>query len=318
MSDSQEWTVGRLLTWTSDYLKQHGAASPRLDAEVLLAAARGCQRIELYTAFDQLADEATRAVFRDFVRRRAAGEPVAYLVGHREFFSLSFQVTRDVLIPRPETEHLVVECLDLLKQHPARGGLANSSMQPPDGSGGPQPPEADGSNPQPRLADVGTGSGAIAVSIAKHAPQCRITAVDISPPALDVARSNAQQHQVAERIEFLHSDLLADLPPGTQFDIIASNPPYVSQSEWEQLAVEIRNFEPQLALVGGPTGAETIARLIPQAAERLGSGGWLLMEISPMTAAAVRQQLLQDGRFASIQTVKDLAGLARVIKAQRH
>lgn len=316
MSDSQEWTVGRLLTWTTDYLKQHGAASPRLDAEVLLAAARGCQRIELYTAFDQIADEATRAVFRDSVRRRAAGEPVAYLVGHREFFSLSFQVTRDVLIPRPETEHLVVECLDLLKQFPARGSVPSSS-QPPDASSASQPPDASPPRPQLRVADVGTGSGAIAVSIARHAPTCRVTAIDISAAALEIARNNAHQHQVAERIEFVQGDLLADLPPERQFDIIASNPPYVSQAEWDQLPVEIKDYEPRLALVGGPTGCETIARLIPQAAEHLGPGGWLLMEISPMTEAAVRQQLTQDGRFAAIQTVKDLAGLARVIKAQR-
>jgi release factor glutamine methyltransferase len=314
MSDSNEWTVGRLLTWTTDYLKQHGAASPRLDAEVLLAAARGCQRIELYTAFDQIADEATRTMFRDSVRRRAAGEPVAYLVGHREFFSLSFQVTRDVLIPRPETEHLVVECLDLLKRRPSSEEL--SQVADADASGS-QPPDASPPHDQAQVADVGTGSGAIAVSIAKHAPACRVTAIDISPPALDVARSNAQRHQVAERIEFLQSDLLAEIPPGRQFDVIASNPPYVSQPEWEQLPAEIKDFEPPLALVGGPTGSETIARLIPQAAEHLRSGGWLLMEISPMTEAAVRRHLMQDGRFTLIQTVKDLAGLARVIKAQR-
>ena len=294
MSESQDWTVGRLLTWTTDYLKQHGAASPRLDAEVLLASARGCERIQLYTAYDEIADEATRALFRDYVRRRAAGEPVAYLVGHREFFSLSFRVTRDVLIPRPETEHLVVECLDLLKHRPA------------------------GAEPSPAwIADLGTGTGAIAISIAKHAPECRVTASDISPAALEVARSNAQQHQVGQRIDFRLGDLLAEIPADAQFDIIVSNPPYVSQPEWEQLPAEIKDYEPQLALVGGPAGTEIIARLIPQAAEHLRSAGWLLMEISPMTEAAVRQQLALDGRFESVQTVKDLAGLPRVIKARR-
>jgi release factor glutamine methyltransferase len=314
MSDTNDWTVGRLLTWTTDYLKQHGAASPRLDAEVLLAAARSCQRIELYTAFDQIADEATRTVFRDFVRRRAAGEPVAYLVGHREFFSLSFQVTRDVLIPRPETEHLVVECLDLVKLRPTAAEQAEVADA---GTSGLQPPDARAPHRQVHLADVGTGSGAIAVSVAKHAPDCRVTAIDISSSALDVARTNAEQHQVTEHIEFLRSDLLAEIPPDVQFDVIASNPPYVSQPEWEQLSAEVKDFEPKLALVGGPTGSELIGRLIPQAAEHLRGAGWLLMEISPMTEAAVRQQLMQDGRFTSIQTVKDLAGLARVIKAQR-
>ena len=292
MADTNAWTIGRLLIWTTDYLKQQGAASPRLDAEVLLAAARGCQRIALYTAYDQTADDETRSVFRDYVRRRAAGEPVAYLVGHREFFSLSFQVTRDVLIPRPETEHLVVAVLDLLKIRPADEKAA-------------------------RVADVGTGSGAIAVSVAKHATHCRVTAVDVSPAAIQVARGNADRHQVADRIEFVLSDLLAAVTAEEPFDIVVSNPPYVSQSEWDRLPPDVRNYEPRSALVGGATGSETIARLIPQAAEHLRPGGWLLLEISPMIEAAVRQLLDRDGRFRSVQTIKDLAGLARVIKGQR-
>ncbi len=293
MPDTNAWTVGRLLTWTTDYLKQQGSASPRLDAEVLLAAARGCERIALYTAYDQMADERTRSVFREYVRRRAAGEPVAYLVGHREFFSLSFQVTRDVLIPRPETEHLVIEVLDLLKTRPVDQGPA-------------------------RVADVGTGSGAIAVSVAKHAAHCRVTALDISAEALEVARGNAERHRVADRIEFLLSDLLAAIPLAEPLDVIASNPPYVSQSEWGQLPPDVRNYEPQSALVGGETGSETIARLIPQAAERLRPGGWLLLEISPAIEAAVRGLLDQDGHFTALPTVKDLAGLPRVVKARRN
>ena len=293
MSDTNAWTIGRLLTWTTDYLKQQGAASPRLDAEVLLAAARGCERISLYTAYDQIADEDTRSVFREHVRRRAAGEPVAYLVGHREFFSLSFQVTRDVLIPRPETEHLVIEVLDLLKKRPADEAPA-------------------------RVADVGTGSGAIAVSVAKHAANCRVTALDLSAEALEVARGNADRHRVADRIEFVLSDLLTAIPPAEPFDLIASNPPYVSESEWDRLPPDVRNYEPRSALVGGPTGSETIARLIPQAAERLRPGGWLLLEISPMTETAVHRLLGQDGHFTALPTVKDLAGLPRVVKAQRN
>lgn len=292
MSDTNAWTIGRLLTWTTDYLKQQGAASPRLDAEVLLAAARGCERIALYTAYDQVADEATRSAFREYVRRRAAGAPVAYLVGHREFFSLPFQMTRDVLIPRPETEHLVVEVLDLLKIRPGDERAA-------------------------RIADVGTGSGAIAVSVAKHASACRVIAVDNSPQALQVARGNADRHQVSDRIEFVLSDLLAAVPTTEPFDVVASNPPYVSEAEWNQLPREVRDYEPRSALVGGATGSETIARLIPQAAERLRPGGWLLLEISPMIEAAVQQLLDRDGRFQAVQTVKDLAGLPRVIRGKR-
>jgi release factor glutamine methyltransferase len=292
MSQSNAWTVGRLLTWTTDYLKQHGATSPRLDAEVLLAAARGCERIQLYTSFDDDVDEDVRASFRDFVRRRAAGEPVAYLVGHREFFSLSFDVTPDVLIPRPETEHLVVEALDLIRAYPSTHRTLS-------------------------VADVGTGSGAIAVSIAKHTADCHITAVDICEKALAVARGNAQRHEVLDRMEFLASDLLSGLPAEPQFELIVSNPPYVSQSEMETLADDVKRFEPRLALLGGENGTELIARLIPQAAERLRDGGWLLIEFSPMIEDATHRLLANDGRFREIQTIKDLAGLPRVVRSQR-
>src|SRR5438094_4731857 len=158
----ESWTVLRLLTWTTDYLKSHGSDSPRLDAEVLLAHARGCERIMLYAAFDQVIDESTRAKFRELVKRRAEGVPVAYLVGKREFYSLSFRVTPDVLIPRPETEFVVVATLDVLKEIPN----PKSKIQNP-----------------PLIADVGAGSGAIAVAIAKHAPQAQIVAIDISPAA---------------------------------------------------------------------------------------------------------------------------------------
>ncbi|MFZ5829507.1 MAG: N5-glutamine methyltransferase family protein, partial [Planctomycetota bacterium] len=186
MPSTEVWTVGRLLQWTADYLKGHGSDSPRLDAEVLLAHALGWQRIQLYTAFDQAPAEGPRTAFRELVKRRAEGTPVAYLVGHREFFSLRFRVSPAVLIPRPETELVVVTLLDLAKGR--AGGL--------------------------KLADVGTGSGILAVAIAKHLPGCRVTAVDSSPAALDIARANAADHGVAERIEFLESDLLAAVPPG--------------------------------------------------------------------------------------------------------
>ena len=196
---SESWTIGRLLTWTTDYLKQHGSDTPRLDAEVLLAAARGCQRIQLYTAFDEEADEKTRQTFREWVRRRAEGMPVAYLVGHREFYSLRFRVTPDVLIPRPETELLVVRLLDLVKSRPA-------------------------DSPAVTIADVGTGSGIIAICAARHLPDARVTAIDISPGALAVAQGNATDHGMADRIEWIESDLLAGVS-GRQFDFIVSNPP---------------------------------------------------------------------------------------------
>jgi release factor glutamine methyltransferase len=288
----EEWTLGRLLAWTTDYLKQHAAESPRLDAEILLAAARGCQRIELYTSFDELADAATRERFRDLVRRRAEGTPVAYLVGHKEFYSLSFRVTPDVLIPRPETELLVVRLLDLAKQ---RGGDSGPLS----------------------IADVGTGSGIIAICAARSLPNSRVSAMDISPAALEVARENAARHGVAERIEWFPSDLFAAVPADRRFDIVASNPPYVSSAEFAKLPVTVRNFEPRQALEAGPRGTEIIERLVPAAAERLTAGGWLLLEISPMIEQAVRKLLGDEPTLETHATIKDLAGLPRVVQARK-
>lgn len=285
------WTIGRLLTWTTDFLKRHGSESPRLDAEVLLAHSRGCQRIELYTAFTDVADDAVRASFRELVKKRADGTPVAYLVGRREFYSLSFQVSPAVLIPRPETELLVIETLDRIKL------LA-------------------GDEPV-RIGDVGTGSGAIAVSLAKHSTRAQLTAIDLSDDALAVARANAAEHGVADRIEFMRGDLLSGLPAEPTFAFFVSNAPYVSESEWTGLVREVRDHEPRLALVGGPTGSEIIGRLIPQAADRLVDGGWLLLEISPMIEIRVRDLIVADGRFGPPVVKKDLAGLARVVAAQR-
>lgn len=292
MSQTDTWTIGRLLHWTSDYFQKNGSPTPRLDAELLLAHARGCDRIELYTAFDEEANEETRAAFRELVRHRAAGKPVAYLLGRREFYSLSFRVTPDVLIPRPETEFVVVELLD----------------RAADSAGNKKPV---------RIADVGTGCGILAVCAAKHVPHCHITAVDISGSALEVARKNAAQHAVAEQIDFVEGNLLEDLDGSHTFDFIVSNPPYVSETEAKQLARDVRDYEPRVALVAGPRGTEVIDRLIPQAAQRLVGGGWLIVEISPMIEKSVIDSLVRDGRFAPPQTVKDLARLPRVISAQR-
>jgi len=283
------WTVGRLLSWTADHLKKHGSESPRLDAEVLLAHSLGCQRIELYTRFEEQPGDDPRATFREFVRQRAQGMPVAYLVGHREFFSLPFRVTKDVLIPRPETEHLVVAAIDLAKQV----------------------------EDTPVICDVGTGSGVIAVCLAHQVPNCLVTAVDISPAAIDTARENATANEVADRITFLQGDLLTDLPSEPTFDLILSNPPYVADGETDQMAAETRRFEPHQALFAGPKGTEVIERLVPQAAERLKPGGHLLVEISPMIHELARRILAADERLQPLDTIKDLAGHERVIAARR-
>jgi release factor glutamine methyltransferase len=289
---TDEWTVGKLLTWTADYLRKQGSESARLDAELLLAQARDCQRIELYTAFHEVVPEEVRAIFRESVRQRAQGTPVAYLVGHREFYSLSFLVTPDVLIPRPETEFLVLAMLDLLK-------------------------DQEGSSQPRRVADIGTGSGILAICAAKLLANCQVDAVDISPAALEVARQNAERHQVADRIRFHLGDLLAPLDPTTRFDLIVSNPPYVSRPEYDQLMQDVRQFEPQQALLAGETGTEVIARLIHDAPDFLPAAGWLVIEVSPMIADRVTEMLREDGRFERMEVRKDLAGHSRVILARR-
>jgi release factor glutamine methyltransferase len=284
----EAWTVGRLLTWTTDWLGTRGSDAPRLDAEVLLAHVRGCPRIMLYTAFDTVVSDAERGQFRELVKRRGDGEPVAYLVGGREFFSLPFGVTKDVLIPRPETEGLVVRTIDLGKPAAA-----------------------------PRIVDVGTGSGAIAVAVAKHLPQAALAATDTSPAALAVARANAERHGVADRIEFVEADLLADPRLDGPWDVIVSNPPYVRDDEFPALPRDVRDHEPRTALVAGPTGAEVVARLAAEGVTRLVPGGWLLVEIGPSTVAAAEAAIAAQPDLEPGPTLKDMAGLPRIVQARR-
>jgi release factor glutamine methyltransferase len=286
------WTVGRLLTWTTDWLTGRGSESPRLDAEVLLAFVRGCPRIALYTAFDVPVNEEERARFRGLVKRRGDGEPVAYLVGNREFFSLSFGVSPAVLVPRPETEQLVVRVLDLCQ---------------PAGPAG----------QRPRIIDVGTGSGAIVVTLAKRLPQAEFVATDISSEALAVARDNAKRHGVADRIEFVECDLLGDPRAAGPWDVIVSNPPYVREDEFDALPRDVRLHEPRTALVAGPTGVEVIGRLAAAAAEQLVPGGWLLVEVGPSTAAAAEEAIAAQAALSLEPTLKDMAALPRIVQARR-
>jgi release factor glutamine methyltransferase len=313
---AESWTVLRLLTWTTDYLKSHGSESPRLDAEVLLAQARGCERISLYTAFDEVVSDEIRGKYREMVKRRAEGVPVAYLVGKREFYSLPFRVTPDVLIPRPETEFVVVATLDAIGGQSRKSKVESRKPETPDDAADLRPSTSD--LRQCVVCDVGTGSGAIAVAIAKHAPQVRVTAIDISPAALAVARENAAANQVADRIEFIAGDLLAPLPAEPRFTVIASNPPYIGEGEISTLSPSVIKHEPRTALIAGPTGTEIIERLIPQAAERLLPGGWLILEISPLIVSRVIELIAAQGSFEPATIAKDLAGLARVVKARRH
>lgn len=292
-ASSAPWTVGRLLQWTAGYLKERGSESSRLDAEVLLAHALGCERIMLYTRFEEEPNDAVRTAYRELVKRRADGAPVAYLVGKREFYSLPFTVTPDVLIPRPETEFVVVGLLDAAKAYSPAGG---GSVQ---------------------IVDVGTGSGILAVCAALKLPQARVTAIDVSPAALAVAKSNAERHGVAQRIEFLESDLFAAVPTDRRFDFIVSNPPYVTTAEMAVLDRDVRDYEPHLALEAGPRGTEVIERLIPQAAERLASGGRLFIELSPQIHDAATALVDREPRLERLPTIDDHGRRPRVVVARR-
>jgi release factor glutamine methyltransferase len=282
------WTIKRVLEWTTQHLAKHGSESPRLEAEILLSHAKKCKRIQLYTNYDEVLTDAIRGPMRELVQRRAKHEPVAYLVGHREFFSLEFRVTRDVLIPRPDTETLVMEALSVAKPLAA-----------------------------PMVLDLCTGSGCVAVTIAKQLPTANVTAIDISPPALAIARENAAKHKVDGRVELLQGDLFAPLPAGRTFDIIASNPPYVTTAELDTLDDDVLKYEPRLALDGGPDGLTFVRRILTDALRHLSPGGWLFIELSPEHADAARQAAEAVGAYQHIGLVKDLAGKQRVLKAQR-
>jgi release factor glutamine methyltransferase len=285
-----------MLQWTTEHLKKHGSPSARLDAEVLFAHARKCQRIDLYAAFNEEPPEEVKAIFRDLVKRRASGEPVAYLVGKKEFFSLPFIVNQACLIPRNETEHIITECIDRIKK--SQGPL--------------------------RIADVCTGSGCIAITIAKECQRMNVPAsviaIDLSPEALEIAKQNLELHKVQDRVEMIQADLLEAIPDES-CDFILSNPPYVSEEEYSKLDKSVRNYEPKMALVAGNSGTEIIQRLVDQAALKLKPSGWLIFEHSPMNAAKCLEILSQSqtpsGPWADLRTVKDLSGLARVTIARR-
>jgi release factor glutamine methyltransferase len=259
-----------------------GQATGRRDAELLLMHAIGCDRAYLFAHPDTRLRPEQAATFESWLARRAGNEPVQYIIGAQEFYGLRFRVTRDVLIPRPETEHLV------------EAALARADREA-----------------RLRIVDVGTGSGAIAVALAHALPNSCVIAVDVSPSALDVALENAELHGVAQRMEFVQSDLLVTIAD-ERFEMVVSNPPYVAENE--QLEVQVRDFEPSLALYGGPEGLDVYRRLIPQARTALKSGGWLLMELGHGQQDGLTQMLAS---WKDVSFVNDLQGISRVICARR-
>jgi release factor glutamine methyltransferase len=265
--------------------------SPRLNAELLIMFTLGCDRAHLYAHPERelTPDETER--YDEVLARRAAGLPAQYITGHQEFWGLDLIVSPVVLIPRPETEHVVEAVLELAKSHTV---------------------ERRASSPL-RVVDVGTGSGAIALALAQEFPAAEILATDISAEALEIARLNAVRLDLASRIEFHQTDLLTGLPSAA-FDFVVSNPPYVGESEEESVQLEVRKFEPRNAVFAGSTGLEVIERLIPQARKALAPCGWLVFEISGTIAVRVRD-LLSDWDEVAIKN--DLQGIPRVAVARK-
>lgn len=280
---TKQYTIGELIHLSAEYLKEKGCSSPRLDAEVLLGHVLGLDRLSLYLNFDKPLTAQEVDAYRRLIGRRGQRVPVAYLTREREFFSLPLQVTEDVLIPRPETEFVVEKVLELLE--PGR------------------PAE---------ILDLGTGSGAIALALACQDPGFRITAVDISQAALQVARANAQRLEVDNQVTFLESDLFQNVT-GT-YKVICSNPPYIKRSELHKLAPEV-TAEPVIALDGGADGLDFYRRIFDQAASYLEQPGFVVLEIGWDQAQAVRR-LGEGAGFTWLETVQDYGGRDRVVVFQ--
>ncbi len=306
--DAERWTIGRLLDTVAPYLRGKGSSSPRLDAELLLAEALGLERIDLYTQYDRPLEAAELATYRALVARRAAHEPVAYILGRAYFRRLCLEVSPAVLIPRPETEELVEVALEVVRRRPPLGRPAAA----------------------PRAVDVGTGSGAIALSLALEAG-IPVLATDTSWEALTVAARNAERLGLSHLVEFRQLDLLGltsgeagegarpedwaedGLPPES-LPLVISNPPYVATPDLATLAPDIREFEPLAALDGGPDGLDVFRRLVPQAFRVLEPGGVLLLEVGDGQAAAVAELAGKAG-FAFTVVHKDLSRKERVVEA---
>ncbi len=270
-------------------LRAANVPSPVLAAELLLMHAVGQSRAWLYAHAADPLDPSVVERYRELIRQRASGVPTQHLTGHQEFWGLDFQVTPDVLIPRPETEHVIEVALARLGQHRSRGPL--------------------------RIADVGTGSGCLAIALARELPEARIYATDISRAALSVARRNAARHGLAGRILFLESHLLAAFPPRS-LDVVVSNPPYVARKDAESLPREVREHEPHIALFAGEEGMAVYPSLIAEAAELMVPGGVLVLELGYDMSERV-EALLDSSDWREIRITSDLAGIPRVLSADR-
>jgi release factor glutamine methyltransferase len=269
-------------------LTAENVPSPRLSAELLLMFTLSSDRAYLFAHPERKLSTEEESRYEAALAERVRGVPAQYITGHQEFWGMDLIVTPAVLIPRPETEHVIETVLE----------LCSAEVRSP--------------KSKVRIVDVGTGSGCIALALAKELPHAEIHATDISPGALEIARANAARHQLDRRIHFRQADLLGGLK--RDFDFVVSNPPYVGDSEEDQVQLEVRKFEPRNAVFAGPKGTEVIARLIPQARQRLRPGGWLIMEISGTIAEEVRK-LLEGWEEVAIKP--DLQSIPRVVQARK-
>lgn len=283
------WTILKILRWTTHFFEtKEATATPRLDAELLLAEVLGYERIKLYTHFDRPMADDELAAYRALIKRRVEGEPVAYLLGEKGFWSLDLKVDRRALIPRPETEVLVEEALELIDE-----------------------------DSDERLVDVGTGTGAIALAIASERPKLQVAATDTSPDALELARENAERLELSGRVRFFEGDLLSGVDESLlPLDFVVSNPPYIAEDERDEVMVDVKDYEPEGALFAGEDGLDVIRRLIPAAFEALAPGGHFLCEIGYRQGEAVRA-LLEEAGFANATIRRDYSEHDRVARARK-
>jgi release factor glutamine methyltransferase len=273
-----------------EMLERNDVGSPRMNAEVLLMLTLNCDRAFLFGHPERPLSEGEEARYAAYIRERARGVPSQYITGHQEFWGLDFIVNPAVLIPRPETEHIVEVVKELARLMEFRG------------------------RGKPKLIDVGTGSGAIAIALAKEFPAAEVVAVDLSDEALGVAKLNAVRLEVDGRVQIAKSDVMADVQRDGTFDFVVSNPPYVALSEADKVQDVVKKFEPKVAVFAGEHGFDVIDRLIPQAHEALRVGGYLVMEIGYSMSQATMDRL---GEWEDVHAVPDLAGIPRVVVARK-
>lgn len=291
MTTTETWTVQRLLNWTSQHFQSKEIPSARLDAELLLSHALGKKRLDLYLGFDQPVTPGELSIMRDLVKRRSRHEPVAYILGRQEFYGRSFAVGKGVLIPRPETEHLIDEAVAWAREKE----LLENSLQ---------------------VLDVASGSGCIAVTLACELKGAQVTAIDLAEAAYHYTLLNAQRLGVTDRTRVHHGNFDSwPFPTNGGFDIITSNPPYVSQQDIPALQRDVREFEPHEALVGGVVGSEIISRWVPKMVSLLKRGGLLVLEIGYDQGDVVQQILKQQDGLDEIRVLKDYSGHGRVARA---